>query len=121
MLCEDVEQLRRDVGRIERAESDARQARNPSQPIQEVGQVFVLDVGPVPPAYGGLAVSAYMDACYDDFLMPGRDEPERFSYHVIGCFTVNSRPGFVYNTIGAKGITAILDFQKGTRVALESS
>ena len=62
MRREDVEQSRRDVRGVERAQADAGQARDLGDLVQEVRQVGVLRRRPVPVAGGGLAVSPDVDA-----------------------------------------------------------
>ena len=121
MLREDGEQAGRYVGRIEGAQTDSRQAGDAGQPFQKQRQVLVLGGRPVPPASGGLAVSADVDACSDNLPVPCRHEGRRLGQNVIGRVAVNFRPCSGYNTVGTESVATVLDLEKRAGLATEST
>jgi hypothetical protein len=68
-----------------------------------------------------LAVSADVDACYDNFLVPRCHEGRRLGQNVIGRVAVNFRPCSGYNTVGTESVATVLDLEKRAGLATEST
>ena len=80
---------------------------------------MVLLIGPAFSSDAALAIRAEKYPCYNDFFMTFTNQPLGLVQDIFCLPAVNIGAGFGYDTIAAISVAAVLNLEKGPRMALK--